>query len=98
MSFSLIISTSLLILLTDFSPITDEDLSNLGVESGLIPSVVSLISRVELSQGDSPQLNEAEAEALVDVLDKVCLSTNNPQSLANPMAIRLRRSTGLIQA
>ena len=57
--------------LTDFPPITDEDLARLEVEPQLIPFVVSAAQRVEKSSSGEPQLTPTEAENLVEILDTV---------------------------
>ena len=57
----------------DYPPIAAEDLAKLGIESRLIPFIVSTTLRAEQSPNGSPPLSSAEAENLVEVLDKVCL-------------------------
>jgi hypothetical protein len=57
----------------DYPPIAEEDLVELGVESRLIPFIVSTTLRVEQSPNDPPLLSPAEAEDLVETLDKVRL-------------------------
>jgi len=59
--------------LPDYPPIAAEDLAKLGIESRLIPFIVSTTLRAEQSPNGSPPLSPAEAENLVEVLDKVCL-------------------------
>jgi len=57
----------------DYPPIAAEDLVKLGVESRLIPFIVSTTLWAEQSlpsSGSSP-LNPTEAEILVETLDKV---------------------------
>jgi len=56
----------------DYPPIAAEDLAKLGIESRLIPFIVSTTLRAEQSPNGSPPLIPAEAENLVEVLDKVC--------------------------
>jgi len=58
----------------DFPPITPEDLAKLGVESQLIPFVVSTTLRAEQSPNGSPPLSPADAENLIEILDKVRLT------------------------
>ena len=57
----------------DYPPITAEDLVKLGVESRLIPFIVSTTLWAEQSQppNDSPSLSPTEAVDLVETLDKV---------------------------
>jgi len=55
----------------DFPPIAAEDLAKLGVEPRLIPFVVSTALRAEQSPNGLPPLSPAEAENLVETLDKV---------------------------
>ena len=55
----------------DLPPIAHEDFMEIGVESQLIPFVVSAILRVEQSPNDSPRLTLAEVECLIEILDKV---------------------------
>ena len=57
----------------DYPPITAEDLVKLGVESRLIPFIVSTTLWAEQSQSPngSPPLSPAEAENIVETLDKV---------------------------
>lgn len=55
----------------DQPPITSEDLAKLGVESRLIPFIVSATLWAE--QPCSPPLSPPEAENLVEILDKVRL-------------------------
>jgi len=57
----------------DYPPITAEDLVKLGVESRLIPFIVSTTPWAEQSQSpnSSPPLSPAEAEDLAETLDKV---------------------------
>ena len=57
----------------DYPPITAEDLVKLGVESRLIPFIVSTTLWAEQSQSPngSPPLSPAETENLVETLDKV---------------------------
>ena len=62
----------------DNPPIAAEDLVKLGVESQLIPFIVSTTLRAEQSPSGSPPLSPAEAENLVEILDKVRL---HPQIL-----------------
>ena len=59
--------------LPDNPPITAEDLLKLGVESQLIPFIVSTTLQAEQSPSGSPRLSPAEAENLVEILDKVSL-------------------------
>ena len=56
----------------DYPPIAAEDLVKLGVESRLIPFIVSSTVWAEQSPNGSPPLSPAEAENLVETLDKVC--------------------------
>ena len=55
----------------DHPPIATEDLVKLGVESRLIPFIVSTTLQVEQSLNGGPSLSPAEAENLVEILDKV---------------------------
>ena len=57
----------------DYPPIAAEDLVKLGIESRLIPFIVSTTVLAEKSPNGSPSLSPAEAENLVEVLDKVRL-------------------------
>ena len=57
--------------LSAFPPISPEDLVKLGVEAQLIPFIVSATLRAEQSPNGSPPLTPAEAENLVEILDKV---------------------------
>jgi hypothetical protein len=50
-----------------------KDLEKLGVEPQLIPFVMSTILQVEQLPNGSPPLSSAEAENLVEALDKVHL-------------------------
>lgn len=54
-------------------PIAHEDLVKLGVESRSVPSLISTMLRAEHSPNGPPPLDPAEAENLVDILDKVLL-------------------------
>ena len=54
----------------DYPPIAAEDLVELGVESRLIPFIVSTALQVEQWPDDSPPLTPAEAEDLVESPDK----------------------------
>ena len=67
----------------DFPPIAAEDLVRLGVESQLIPFIVSTTLRAEQSPNGSPPLSPKEAENLVEILDKVRLHLQNPAPRAN---------------
>ena len=57
----------------DYPPIAAEDLVKLGVESRLIPFIVSTTLWAEQSQfpNDSSLLSPTEAENIVETLDKV---------------------------
>ena len=55
----------------DHPPIAEEDLVKLGVASQLIPFIVSTTLWAEQSPNASPPLSPAEAENLVETLDKV---------------------------
>ena len=55
----------------DMSLIAPEDLAKLGVESQLIPFIVSTTSQVEQSPDGSLPLSPTEAENLVETLDRV---------------------------
>jgi len=57
----------------EFPPIIPEDLSKFGVESQLIPFVISVTLQVEQSPSGSPPLDTADPEGLVESLDKVQL-------------------------
>ena len=59
----------------DIPPINPEDLTKLGVDAQLIPFIVSTILRAEQSPSVSPPLSTAEAEKLVEILDKVWSTT-----------------------
>ena len=61
----------------DHPPIAAEDLVKLGVESRLIPFIVSTTLRAEQSPNGSPPLSPAEAGDLVEILDKVRLHSQN---------------------
>ena len=62
----------------DHSPLAAEDLVKLGVESRLIPFVVSTTLRAEQSLDGVPSLSPAEARDLVEILDKVRLHPQIP--------------------
>ena len=55
----------------DHLPIFAEDLVKLGVESRFIPFVVSETQWAEQSPNGSPPPSTAEAESVVEILDKV---------------------------
>ena len=57
--------------LPGFHPIAPEDTAELGVESRLIPFVISTALRAGQSPNGSPPLSPAEAENVVEILDKV---------------------------
>ena len=57
----------------DSPSIVPEDLTRLGVESQLIPFIISTTLRVEQSPNGSPPLSPVEVENLVETLDKVRL-------------------------
>jgi len=57
----------------DYPPITAEDLAKLGIESRLIPFIVSTTLQAGQSPNDLPPPSPTEADNLVEVLDKVCL-------------------------
>jgi hypothetical protein len=57
----------------DLPLISPEYLEKLGVEPQLIPFIVATTLRAERSPGDLPPLSPAEAETLVEALDKVRL-------------------------
>jgi hypothetical protein len=57
--------------LSDFPPIAPEDLEKLGIDPQLIPFAVDTTLRAEQSPNGSPPLTPAEAESLVEILDKV---------------------------
>jgi hypothetical protein len=50
---------------------TDEDFARLEVDPQLIPFAVSTAQRAERSSSGEPQLTPAEAENLVEILDRV---------------------------
>ena len=52
-------------------------LLGLGIQSHLVPFVISAASRVEQSSTNSPALMPTEAKDLVEILDKVRLSANS---------------------
>jgi hypothetical protein len=55
----------------NYPPIAEEDLVKLGVEPRLIPFIVSTSLWAEQSTNGPPPLSPAEAENLVETLDKV---------------------------
>jgi hypothetical protein len=57
----------------DFPPIAPEDLERLGVKPQLIPFIVSATLQAERLPIFEPSLSPAEAETLVEALDKVYL-------------------------
>ena len=61
---------------TDPYPIAYEDLANLGIESRLIPFIITIALQAEQSPDDSTPLTLAEAECLLEILDKVRLPVN----------------------
>ena len=77
----------------DLPPIADEDLAKFGVESQLIPFIISITLRAEQSPNNSTRLTPAEAECLVEVLDKVHLSADP----FPPHALNPRRSGRVIR-
>ena len=58
--------------LTDLVPTSNEDLLKLGVESHLIPFIISITCQPEQSQSGSPPLTPTEADNLTEILDRVC--------------------------
>ena len=60
----------------DLPPIASEDLAKLGVESQLIPLIISAASRAERSSHGtpSPPLGPGEVENLIEILNKVYLT------------------------
>ena len=62
----------------DFYPVTEEDLSRLGIESRLIPFVVKAASQIEQSSYNPPTLTASEAKDFVEVFDKVRPSAGSP--------------------
>ena len=56
---------------TDFPPVTNEALLQLGIESRFVPFFVSTMRRVEQLSSSLPQFIPAEAESFVEILDKV---------------------------
>jgi len=64
-------------------PTTDEDLARIGVESQLIPSIISITSRAERLSSNSTHITLAEAERLIEALDKVHFSVNSPARALN---------------
>ena len=69
-------------------PITPEDLAKIGADAQLIPFIVSMILRAEQSPSGSPPLSTAEAEKLIDILDKVWSTTCTPPHVLNSTMIR----------
>ena len=67
----------------DLPPIAPEDLAGLGVEPQLIPFILSTILHAENLPSGSSTLNPAEAENLVEALDKVRLPPRIPPRAAN---------------
>lgn len=58
---------------TDFPPVANEVLLQLGVKSQFVPFFVSTMQRIERLSSDLPQLMLAEAKSFVEILDKVRL-------------------------
>jgi len=67
----------------NFPPITNEDLLKLEVPPQLIPFVVSTAQRAEQSSTGEPQLTSAEAENLVEILDRVVSSNSVNAGMKN---------------
>jgi len=64
-------SLTMRLIRADTPPITREDLAKLGIESRLIPFILSTALQAERSPDDSPYLTPEEAECLIETLDKV---------------------------
>ena len=63
----------------DSYPVTEENLSRLGIESRLIPFAVAAVSWAEQLQSSNnlPTLKPSEARDFVEVFDKVHLSASS---------------------
>lgn len=62
----------------DSFPIAPEDFLRVGVEAQLIPFIIFATLRAEESPNGEPLFSPAEAEILVETLDKVCLPSRIP--------------------
>ena len=60
----------------DLPPIASEDLAKFGVDPQLIPFIISTTLQIEQSHNGSPSppLSPAEAEDLIEILDRVRLT------------------------